>query len=158
MTKAPANVRATWWRLTGWEKGPEPAPYAAEWLAMASYEEEMPKRGYENLVCHEDQPHASDVQVAVWQHQDDDHLFVMLSNGYQGYSSFFVTGRDADAFMATAYLDLLRAGYAEQQARALQDMRRMFLAFVRHGHGENTIDSYGSETRDERRRRLERGA
>jgi hypothetical protein len=57
--------------------------------------------------------------------------------------------RDRDEFFATWYLEFLRTGAQLSQNDHLKTIAKAFVAFVRHGHGTETIDEHGEFTLDD---------
>lgn len=56
------------------------------------------------------------------------------------------------------YLKLVRVSAQAEQAEALSRLTKSIIAFIRHGHGEYTIDESGGWSKDDERRREEEQA
>jgi hypothetical protein len=50
------------------------------------------------------------------------------------------------------YLRLVQAWAAAEQAKIFSRLSKSIIAFIRHGHGEETIDEYGERSEDDHRR------
>jgi hypothetical protein len=82
----------------------------------------------------------------------ESHLYVAVgdtndgSSGYRCLSEFFVSERDVNAFFASWYVAFVRSAAQSEQAESIARIAKTLVAFVRHGHGTDTIDEYGEES------------
>ena len=140
------NNKSTWWTPQGFTTGEPPAAYAE----LRGSRREPKEVGYELIIQPRDE--FSDLQVMIYTHKD--HLHVQVWNHDCALSEFFVARSDEDLFFATWYVEFRRSAAQVNQAECLERIARTLTAFVRHGHGEDTIDEFGEESRDDENRRV----
>jgi hypothetical protein len=83
---------------------------------------------------------------------DPEHYMVQVGDWTMILTQFFVAVTDADAFFATWWMDAVARSNAGRVAEMSSRVAKALVAFVRHGHGEATIDEYGDTTLDDTRR------
>jgi hypothetical protein len=97
-------------------------------------------------------PNTMKIDVTIWRHKEDGHLFVDYCIG-GGPIRVLIRAEDMDG-----YIKLVQASAQADQAAALSQLSKSIIAFIRHGHGEDTIDEYGDWSEDDSRRRDEEQA
>jgi hypothetical protein len=147
---------ATWWTPTGWSRSPEPEAYA-NMTGTGDWEDLLKAAGYKYHANYGGE--FSEISVQIYYHASWDHLLVDLSNQNGGLASFFVASEHIGAFFATWYVQFLRDAAAPAILKSLEQIAETLTAFVRYGHGEDTIDEYGEmDYDDELKFRLKREA
>ena len=142
---------ASWWTPTGWLTDHEPAAFADYYDGWTGQDDpDLASFGYtyllretpEDLVALERQ---IEVRECKPYHGRPEHLLVYVSFGEDGYKRFFVKAEHIVPFC----VDKLPA--MQEQARRLNEISvaKAFIAWVRHGHGERTIDRSGEEDRED---------
>jgi hypothetical protein len=137
----------------------EPPPaYTALWLdeMERDWEKLLAKHGY-RLNGSIGEEEFSLVKVTIWEHQDG-HVLADHHVGGSWSIVFFVRAEGVGAWSLDGYLKLVQAYVQVEQADALSRLSKSVIAFIRHGHGEDTIDEYGEWSEDDHRRRLEQQA
>jgi hypothetical protein len=77
---------------------------------------------------------------------------IELSNCATDYSQhLFVRPEYVTGFFFTEAPKLISAWAQAETARQLQKIAKTLIAFVRHGHGEDTIDESGDYSEDDQR-------
>lgn len=150
----PTTTLATWWTPQGFIFQDPPPAYIAAWGNGTDWAECLKGAGYEAIASY-GQGDAPDLEVRVYWHNTEAHLFVDVWNWDCGLSDFFVAEQFRNAFFASWYVEFLRSAAQIQQAVHVAMIAKSLLAFVRHGHGTRTIDEYGDESYEERVRREE---
>jgi hypothetical protein len=153
------NQTATWWSPDGFDRRANPVAWDMAMTALNAAEQTkdyfrvLNDCGYEFVDQEADFEHSEfKLNVAINDGIDgarQRHAFVEVLSIDMTLSRFFVDGRHLDAFFATKYLELRKDFGAIRASSAQCDMRRYFLAFIRYGHGKDTVDSDGCQTRDE---------
>lgn len=100
----------------------------------------------------------SELNWTMWKHRADRHLHVALWDSSNQLTAFFVAANDVPDFFVEKYPAMVAAVRNVDQIHFMEQIARIFLAFVRHGHGRDTICSLGWNTLDdiERQRVAER--
>ena len=73
-----------------------------------------------------------------------------------GVSLFFVAAEDQPEFFSTWYIGFIRDAAVTNHQCHLETIAKTLTAFVRHGHGEETIDEFGESSLDDDKRRWEK--
>jgi hypothetical protein len=84
--------------------------------------------------------------------QDLSHYMVQVGDWSMILAQFFVEAAHADMFFASWWMEAVARSNAGRMAEMSARMAAAVVAFVRHGHGEDTIDEYGGTTLDDARR------
>jgi hypothetical protein len=153
------NQNATWWSPDGFDGRANPVAWDMAMTALNAAEQTkdyfrvLNEFGYEFVDQEADFEHSEfKLNVAIndgIEGARQRHAFVEVLSIDMTISRFFVDDRHLDAFFATKYLELRKDLGAIRASSAQCDMRRYFLAFIRYGHGKDTVDSEGCQTRDE---------
>jgi hypothetical protein len=143
---AETNTASSWWTEAGFILKSAPPAYAdqpeSSDLAQAGYVK------FGDLGNREtNEPALLHVEI-YW---NKDHFLVEIWNETYQLSHFFVSDKSSAAFFATWYPDIVRAIALDNQSRQLSVIAKTLIAFVRHGHGPETISEYGGVSLDERR-------
>jgi hypothetical protein len=99
------------------------------------------------------------LELRIYRHRLESHLYVAVGDtndglsGYRCLSEFFVAERDRNAFFATWYVEFMRSMAQVVQSESIATIARTLVAFVRHGHGTDTVDEDGEDSYDDRLRR-----
>jgi hypothetical protein len=92
------------------------------------------------------------VEAGIWRQEEDGHLLVELNIGADDYSNrFFVRPEHVVHFFLTEAPKLAGAWAQVETAYQLQKITKTLGAFVRHGHGVDTIDEDGDRSLDDER-------
>ena len=165
MNTEPQNEPSVaWWSPSGWLQKPAPEMYreaialseknSGDWLKAlhdAGYSEYLSYSGDEFPLSIEVYQSASP--------PPEYHLFVQTFDGDgQQMNSFFIAGEDVESFSSDWYRSFLRDAAVLRQAAALEQIAKTLAAFVRHGHGIETISESGQLTSEELRDLREPGA
>jgi hypothetical protein len=141
--------KATWWTPEKYLQAPKPPAFARldESDESGDWDKILKAGGYdmETFYGGEFDP----LQVRVHRHRDDRHLLVELWDVNVSLSTFFVSPEHRDAFFAMFYPQFLQAAALSMQADCLGQITKIFRAYVRHGHGPDTIDRNGSWDADD---------
>ena len=82
------------------------------------------------------------IDVTIWQHRDG-HVLVDHHVAAGWSIVLFIRPDDVGAWSLDGYLKLAPAYAQAEQAAALSRLSKSIIAFIRHGHGEETIDEFG---------------
>ncbi len=144
----------SWWTSEGWRRLPPPAEYAAYTSAGA---EGAPKAfGYIQLAKFGDSDGETAVEVTISTVAEDVHLFVEIWTYDSLLAAVFVAKAHREPFIVDKLPSLLRDFGIADYPSDLSRIRNAITAFIRHGHGERTIDEYGFVSLDEGRRQDDR--
>lgn len=155
---------ATWWTPLGWHRAPEPLAYRAlvnedSGSMMKSWDAELEGIGYYKLGETENKEISSDFMLTHYRHRGDDttpaHMLVEMWDHCDALSQIWVSHEHADAYWFDKYPDLVAKQRQAEHAREHTRFVKAQIAFIRHGHGTRTIDSYGDRTLDEVERERE---
>ena len=143
-----------------------PKPYAeavkldfsSEEIGDRSWKSILKKVGYEPIFWWTGYFEKAETQseVGAYLHADG-HLAVEVSTDEHLHQHrFFAEARWAPACIATELPRCVNVLASIEAAQATVHLDRTVRAFVRHGQGERTVDEWGYQTLDERRREAER--
>jgi hypothetical protein len=144
------NTASSWWTQEGFILKSAPQAYVDK-PESSDPDNDLAQVGYEkfgalgNLEANE----PALLHVEIYRHKD--HFLVEIWNETYQLSQFFVSDKASAAFFATWYPDIVRAIALDNQSRHLSVIAKTLVAFVRHGHGLETISEYGGMSLDERR-------
>jgi hypothetical protein len=139
-----------YWTPAGIVMDEPPPAYAALWNdeTETDWEKLLDKHGYEpkGRIGQE----FSLINVIIWRQQEDELLMVEhdIAGGYPDIT-FFIRADDVGAWSLDGYIKLVQASAQADQAAALSRLSKSIIAFIRHGHGEDTIDEYGDWSLDD---------
>ena len=145
-----------WWTASGWQKKAAPEVYRDMFLkAETDWEKLLQETGYKSRAYYGGK--FDPLQIKVYECRTEEHpypvlhLFVEIWDESEGQnvSLFFVEAEDEKIFFATWYPNFLKEAAALQQAIALERIAKTLTAFVRHGHGDDTIDEFGHQSYDD---------
>lgn len=149
----------SWWSPAGWTQAPGPGPFEGTLYSDvpddgSDWDTELRRAGYmrEGGMVPDESEISSAGYIAVYRHTD--HLAVETSDLNGQTALFFVAGKDIAAFRTTLLPPMVQAAATAWMAEEMRLIRRTFVAFVRHGHGESTVDEDGTQDRDERLREM----
>lgn len=163
------NKGAIWWTPTGWKTGPVPAAYTAmdadpEGAGM-DYTKLMDRHGYTSRAIHATQEEFAYLDYTVRINQGNKkedrprHLWVeVMIEQDGGLSEFFVAHEHEKLFWIEKWPALLEICNRTVVLDDLRSYVKAFVAFVRHGHGEEVIDEYGTKNMEDTQRERERFA
>lgn len=144
------NEFLTFWSPDGWVSEPGNMP---DHLGMTAEDTDqsstLERLGWEEIEGPDDP-----VSYGLHVHRNDatSELLVEIWGVTHRLTSFFVAARHADIFMATEFLRM-RVALAQIRGEHLRGgMVKAQIAFIRHGHGEGTIDEDGEMNLEDRRR------
>jgi hypothetical protein len=144
-------AEATWWTGDAWVKGSEPEPFAS---MQEISDETLSEAGYDSVIFGEE---AWPYTIEVHDNADAKHLLVVLDCPHVKWlTTFFVSHSNLAAFYVDKLPSMVSAFAANAGAEATQRLTKAIIAFIRHGHGESTIDEFGAQTLEERRAAIER--
>jgi hypothetical protein len=145
----------TWWKAGDFLLAPAPCAYSSLPAGnIPNWPSALKNAGYTNFAHYGDE--FDPLSVKVWRYQPENHLLVEIWNESNGLSLFFVAAPDSDMFFATWYVSFVRDATVARQRDVFDRIAKILIAFVRHGHGPDTIDEYGDESLDEYEHRRER--
>ena len=150
-----------YWTPSGFTSGAEPPAYTAVTSGdETDWAKSLTENGYEKW---EEIGEEFDlVQVEIWRHKEDGHLLVEQYVSYCGtYEMFLVASEHVTEFFFIEIPRLMNSWAQAKIARQQQKIAKTLIAFVRHGHGQETIDEYGEQSLDDyeawkKHQRLER--
>ena len=158
---------ATWWTPTGWVQAPEPQAYhdasfgpdvaGRDWLGdlqaqsyrYAEARTEVDGISVDLMLVHIE--HGGDATTAK-------HMLVEMEDISGTLAHIFIEAQHTQAYWFTLYPILLAAQRTAEAALQQAKMTKAHIAYVRHGHGESTINESGDENRDERKRSIDDAA
>jgi hypothetical protein len=149
-----SDKQATWWRAGRFVRAEEPEAFTRSWTSkINNWEKSLEDVGYMRI--HSYGGESELLSIKVWWHRQQEHYLLDVSYNSDGISVFFVSAEDQPEFFATWYVGFIRDATVTNQGRHLETIAKTLTAFVRHGHGEETIDEYGESSLDDDRRRFE---
>lgn len=146
---------ASWWTPHGWRQASEPERWrrlqqVTDWaVAMAA-------AGYRRAHDFNGDELRNAVNVTVW--RSDAEAYVELWDISEELTSFFVEKQHLPAFMVDKLPQMIGAFAAVDTAANLAQLSKAIVAFIRHGHGKQTISEDGYRSLDDTRREAERRA
>lgn len=157
--KAPEVV--SWWSASGWRRDAPPGVYIAAWTASLdpamSITGAMKAAGYTAIRLARDEFEAQQIDLNT--HRDG-HMQMEIWLADCCLQEFFVAAEDVAAFLVEKLPNLLQGMRALNREDIDSRMLKTLIAFVRHGHGEETIGQDATWDRDDaieaRRQRAER--
>jgi hypothetical protein len=111
-----------------------------------TWEQCLEDAGYERLLA---SFRSDELEIAIYAHTIESHSLVEICDVAGSLSEFFVAEQDDNAFFASWYMEFLRSVAWSEQAKSLAKIARTLVAFVRHGHGKETIDEDGMLSHEE---------
>jgi hypothetical protein len=139
----------TWWTPQGFVIQDAPAAYlATQEQPDGDWRKILASAGYARLTSIANEEFDL-LKIYVYSHSATGHLFVEIWNEYECLSHFFVTQQFENVFFATWYLEFVRTIAQIEQAKQIKAIAKSLTAFVRYGHGVDTIDEYGEQSYDD---------
>jgi hypothetical protein len=151
----PTTTLATWWTPQGFVFQDPPPAFLATCEPGSDWGKWLKDAGYESIASCGEEKECPQLEVRVYRHRKEAHLFVDVWNWNGGLGDFFVTEQFKTVFFATWYVEFVRGIAQIEQAEQIMAIAKSLVAFVRHGHGRSTIDEFGLESYDEAERREE---
>jgi hypothetical protein len=139
----------TWWTPDGWHQDAAPASYSAT-EKETDYEKALTLAGYQRWAQYGTE--FDQLQISLY--RGDRHWLVDISNETGGLGIFFVAQAYESAFFATWYAQFLQDAALVNGYDPLCRIAKTLTAFVRHGHGAETIDEFGHMDKDDKRAAL----
>jgi hypothetical protein len=147
-----------WWTPGGWENLPAPEPFPIPEQVTIGWDEAFSAAGYSTVIQAGDTSDyntSTEVKVSV---QTDGHLHIAMWAVDTFLAEFFVAEAHRVSFIVDRLPTLLRDFAHHEAAIEMRRITKAILAFIRHGHGEDTIDEDGEFSRDDRIRAAEQRA
>jgi hypothetical protein len=137
------STLGTWWTVEGFSKAAKPEVFST--LPKTGVVDEILKAaGYKCGLRYGGEFDA--LQLEIYRHKIERHLLVYINNEDGGLAFFFVSLDDTAAFFATWYPQFLTNASLVAQRDKLERIATTLTAFVRHGHGLETIEEYGDRS------------
>ena len=156
MPEWPHNLPVCWWTPGGYQSGEAPAPFLAACRSQETDRDwagDMRANGYQRVDGTGSE--TSSYDLTIWRHDGDgsaaQHLLVELWDTNSQIAALGVAWDHAAAFHCEGWPALLRNRRTVDEPSLLKAVA----AFIRHGHGEQVIDQWGSENLEERQERRE---
>jgi hypothetical protein len=149
---------ATWWTPLGWHRAPAPQAYRVliddESRSIdKDWDAQLEGLGYFSFARTEVQGISADLALTHYRHNGDDktppHMLVEMQDVCDGLAQIWVSGEHIDAYFFDKYPDLVAKQRQAESAIQNSKLVKAQIAFIRHGHGNRTIDSYGERTLDD---------
>ena len=131
---------------------PRPAPEESSWtqrLGSTALWNDETERDWDKLLAKHGYERKgtiggefSLIDVTIWQHRDG-HVLVDHHVAAGWSIVLFIRADDVGAWSLDGYQKLAPAYAQAEQAAALSRLSKSIIAFIRHGHGEETIDEFG---------------
>jgi hypothetical protein len=138
------TTNVEYWTPQGLTSG-EPPPTWTAVCATKKTDSDLNENGYGKLV--EIGKDYDLIHIWVWEHADG-HLWI--NTGSEGYHQhLFVKPEHASAFLFNEVPKLTSIWVQAETASQLQKIAKTLIAFVRHGHGEETISEDGDYSLDD---------
>lgn len=146
MYKNPQTA-ATWWTLEGFTLGLEPeAFHSILEIPDTDWDKVIAQAGYSRIDSCGDE--SISIKIEIYEHVEHDHYYVQYSS-YTIGADFFVKAELYDAFIFRWYLKTLQEIAAAEQSKAITTLTSVIIAFVRQGHGRETVNANGDQTQDD---------
>lgn len=145
--------QATWWTPEGFSQSSPPAEYTN--MEDGDWNELLKKAGYEE-VAEYGEDIASAGKITVYCQESDSHLLVTTETVLGWPSQFFVANQNRNSFFATWYPDYIAKVALVNKLDEFGNLAHALIAWIRHGHGIETIDEHG-EYNFEELLRIEKG-
>ena len=139
---------SSWWTLEGFIRIKSAPQSYLDIPQDSDPEKTLAQAGYEKYALCGNTETSNLLCVEIYRHKD--HYLVEIWNDSSRLSHFFVSHEQSDAFFATWYPDFVRTIALDNQSRQLSVIAKTLIAFVRHGHGRETISEYGAMDLDNR--------
>jgi hypothetical protein len=147
----------SWWTPQCWLQLPEPEKWRLANSIEGALDSARIASGYRKAHTFGDEVGTNAVEVTIWRCADEPTVVELWDIGEQ-LTEFFVEQQHLAAFMVDKLPKIISAFATADAAARLDDIRTAIIAFIRHGHGETTINETGTHTLDDRRRERERAA
>ena len=153
MAEYPDNLPVCWWTPAGYETAALPPSFVQACKMdndQQDWNADMRSAGYEALDSND--PEGSSYGVKAWRYRATrPHLLVELWDFNGQLAVMCVEWRYQAAFLFDKWPALLRNQRGIEEASPT----KAIIAFIRHGHGESTINEEGTENFEERQARLD---
>jgi hypothetical protein len=152
----PAKVapkEMSWWSPLGWKRQAPPPSYVEVFDSEELLTEARGKAGYEEVGPRVEDD-GTQLEYKLFKHTDG-HLVVELYDGGSCIAEFFVADEDVAPFFVEKYPSLIAATVSAEKISNERALLKTLIAFVRHGHGKNTIDQFATEDSDDHDHRIQ---
>lgn len=151
MSEASETEAASWWTPHGWRRLPEPE----RWRKVkqvdttnTAWADAMTAIGYRRAHDFNEDEVKNAINVTVW--RSDAEAYVELWDISEELTHFFVEEQHLPAFMVDKLPQMIGAFAAVDTAANLAQLNKAIVAFIRHGHGKQTITEDGFRSLDDR--------
>lgn len=134
----------SWWSPAGWTRQAPPEPFVK--ASVADLPSVWEEEGYSRVLMMDDDE--SWLNYSLWRNKDG-HLHIQVWTGETCVEEFFVRGPDVAAFCVEKLPSMLNGAAALSGIERDRRLLKTLIAFVRFGHGEDTIDDMGHNDRDD---------